>query len=714
MRLEQEVNIYGDAEILKRFQAAETSISVVQGNISALISESELIELQNSHTTMYSQMASLKLDVDDLELSFSDLQTKYNTVTGQYTELSSKVAEYKAGVDGLSADITAVEQNLEKNYSTTTEMNAAIEASVDGLSSTVSKTYATTTQVTAAQNNAISSAKSYTDTQKTSALETAKGYADDAEAAANANTKNLLKNYSTTIQMNSAIKQKADEISTSVSATYATKTSVTTAQNNAVSTAKDYTDSAKASALTTAKGYADDAEAAANANTANRLKSYSTTAQMNSAINQKANEITASVSSTYATKSALNNANSEIDALQTWRSEASLKITDSAIVATVTSSSSWATKADKANLISQINQSAEQVAISASKIKLEGIITANGNFKILADGSMETIRGKIGGWTIDGNQLMNYTSDFNIRIQAPTVYGTNGNGLADVITVRDMHSNSWPFVLSSDGTLAATKCILSGGTIGGWTIQENQLMCYTDDFNIRLQAPTVYGSTGDASEILTVRDMVNNTWPFILRSDGTLVLGGEFDFRPNGFPSEPKSMLRVGGWQIKKTYDYLGYDEISYWDTPDSQENGICAHGPWVIWGGWNGGVSIDTDNYKFVVTDKGVCKAMSWVTGSRVEWKENIVPYTKSALQEIANSEVYYYDLKDRGKGGWKEGRHIGFVIGDGYSVSPDILDGGGGAIDMYSALAIAYKAIQEQQEEIEELKKKIKEVVA
>lgn len=513
MRLEQEVNIYGDAEILKRFQAAETSISVVQGNISALISESELIELQNSHTTMYSQMASLKLDVDDLELSFSDLQTKYNTVTGQYTELSSKVAEYKAGVDGLSADITAVEQNLEKNYSTTTEMNAAIEASVDGLSSTVSKTYATTTQVTAAQNNAISSAKSYTDTQKTSALETAKGYADDAEAAANANTKNLLKNYSTTIQMNSAIKQKADEISTSVSATYATKTSVTTAQNNAVSTAKDYTDSAKASALTTAKGYADDAEAAANTNTANLLKSYSTTAQMNSAIKQKANEITASVSSTYATKSALNNANSEIDALQSWKNEASLKITDSAIVATVTSSSSWATKADKANLISQINQSAEQVAISASKIKLEGIITANGNFKILADGSMETIAGKIGGWTISGNNLMDDRTDFLVRIAAPTVYGGDGNGNADVLVVRDKTNDTYPLVISSNGQVLATRCKFEGGTIGGWKINSTNLKSPSGNLILDSSSGVIY----------TMRQ--NGNKGVVLQSDGLTMYG---------------------------------------------------------------------------------------------------------------------------------------------------------------------------------------------
>ena len=700
MRLEQEVNIYGDAEILKRFQAAETSISVVQGNISALISESELIELQNSHTTMYSQMASLKLDVDDLELSFSDLQTKYNTVTGQYTELSSKVAEYKAGVDGLSADITAVEQNLEKNYSTTTEMNAAIEASVDGLSSTVSKTYATTTQVTAAQNNAISSAKSYTDTQKTSALETAKGYADDAEAAANANTKNLLKNYSTTIQMNSAI-------------------------------------------------------------------------------NQKANEITASVSGTYATKSALNNANSEIDALQSWKNEASLKITDSAIVATVTSSSSWATKADKANLISQINQSAEQVAISASKIKLEGIITANGNFKILADGSMETINGRLGGWTIGGNNMIDDKTDFMVRIAAPTVYGGDGNGNADVLVIRDKINDTYPLVISSNGQVLATKCKFEGGTIGGWKITGTDI--YNDngvqsagigkvDVSFAFWAGATYANrntapfrVGHAGNLIAANANITGSitatsgsiggwkitetelycdagsnscgiskygtslafWAgetvanrnnaiFRVWHDGSIEIKGFMHYSKQGWDTpDGKVHTSIGGWQIK-TASWDGYPTTIYWDTDDSQKNGIAADGPWVIWGGWNGGASMNTDNYKFVVTAEGVCKAMSWVTGSRVEWKENIVPYQKSALQEIANSEVYYYDLKDRGKGQWKEGRHIGFVIGDGYSVSPDILDGGGGAIDMYSALAIAYKAIQEQQIEIEELKKKIKEVAA
>ena len=138
MRFEKEINIYGDEVVLKRFQENETSIAVVQGKISALISESELVELENSQATMYSKLASAILDIDSLTLNFSDLTTKYNTVSGQYTSLDSKVAQYKAGVDELSADITQVSQNLSKNYSTTTQMNAAINAKASEISLSVS------------------------------------------------------------------------------------------------------------------------------------------------------------------------------------------------------------------------------------------------------------------------------------------------------------------------------------------------------------------------------------------------------------------------------------------------------------------------------------------------------------------------------------------------------------------------------------------------
>lgn len=143
MRFEREINIYGDEVILKRFTANETSISVIQGEISAIISESELIELIDSSVTMYSKLASAIMDIDSLTINFSDLTTKYNTVSGQYTALDSKVAEYKASVDGLSANVSQISQNLTNNYSTTTAMNSAINQKANEINVSVSATYAT-------------------------------------------------------------------------------------------------------------------------------------------------------------------------------------------------------------------------------------------------------------------------------------------------------------------------------------------------------------------------------------------------------------------------------------------------------------------------------------------------------------------------------------------------------------------------------------------
>ena len=94
MIFEQPVNIYSQDYVLKRFQSNETAVQVVRGKLSALISESELIELQNSKATMYSKLASAVLDINSLQLQFSDISSKYDTVNGQYSSLDAKVADY--------------------------------------------------------------------------------------------------------------------------------------------------------------------------------------------------------------------------------------------------------------------------------------------------------------------------------------------------------------------------------------------------------------------------------------------------------------------------------------------------------------------------------------------------------------------------------------------------------------------------------------------
>lgn len=504
-----------------RFQGLTTSISVIQGNISALISDSEIKELKNGKVTMYSKLASAELNISGLQVNFSDLSTKYDTVSGQYTSLNSKVASYKTSLDGLSADLTSVSTNLKNNYSTTTAMNSAIKVAIDGVTSSVStkinniqvggrnlvrnsyklngqwygaggftgtttvvgdadalcqyhietkctvagsgphypvfskkstyigKTYTWSfeakcsvsktgnvghecggqTQIALTTSwKKFSHTWTFTDGQYSSFTfylqfkvgeilyirdfkieEGTKATSwnpaqEDVDASITA-VDGKFASYSTTVQMNSAIKQATDNITSTVSKTYVMTTTynsgIADVKADATTKANNALDSAKKDATTKANA----AEANAKADTAEKLKSYSTTTQMNSAINQKADSITSTVSSTYATKTALSTTDSKVTALETWKSEASLKITDSAIVSTVTKSTSWSNKADKASIISQINQSAEKLTISASKISLTGVVTANSYFKILTDGSMQATSGKIGGWTIKSTSI---------------------------------------------------------------------------------------------------------------------------------------------------------------------------------------------------------------------------------------------------------------------------------------------------------------------
>ena len=309
MRFEKEINIYGDEAVLRRFKAAETSIAVVQGNISAIISESELVELVNSKATMNSKLASAVMYIKSLTINFSDLTTKYNTVSGQYTALDSKVAQYKASVDGLSVDIAAVQQDLNKNYSTTSEMNAAIKANVSEVSAEL---YAVKT--------------------------------------------NLSNNYSTTSAMNAAIKAKVDALSLTVSSTYSKKTDLAAAT-------------------------------------------------------------------------------SRISTLETWRKEASLQITDSAIISTVISSSSY-----KNSVKSMITQTADEIRMKAARISWSSTYSS-----MTSDGRLTCTSGRIGGWNIGSNALYSGMTSYGDTAHNGVWLGTNGiacgKGRFKVNTNGDVYCN---------------------------------------------------------------------------------------------------------------------------------------------------------------------------------------------------------------------------------------------------------------------------------
>lgn len=82
-------------------------------------------------------------------------------------------------------------------------------------------------------------------------------------------------------------------------------------------------------------------------------------------------------------------------------------------------------KVDANGVIAAINLSPETVKIAASKIIFEGLVTANNNFKILTDGSIEAVNGKFSGKIA-----------IKLNDSATSLYGNNGTTDIEVISYR--------------------------------------------------------------------------------------------------------------------------------------------------------------------------------------------------------------------------------------------------------------------------------------
>lgn len=100
---------------------------------------------------------------------------------------------------------------------------------------------------------------------------------------------------------------------------------------------------------------------------------------------------------------------SEINNLESRMDSVEFKVEPTQIVSTVRSSSGYQSdlgeKVGEDEIISSINQTAEQIKIQASKISLEGFVSVNNSFTIDSNGNFNATGGTIGGFTIGQNSL---------------------------------------------------------------------------------------------------------------------------------------------------------------------------------------------------------------------------------------------------------------------------------------------------------------------
>lgn len=298
--------------------------------------------------------------VNSVHKSIIQLKGKTNVLTRTIEETNSKITDVESG---LSSEIKQ----------TATDIRAEVKNTADGLSSSIEQTASSIrSEVSDSVNNLSSSIQQNTESI-TSEVKRA------SEAEGNLSTK---------------ITQTAESITSEISKNYETKENATNTKTELESSIKQTADGLTAELskqVTETKQYAESAAETAESNakqdTADKLKDYSTTTEMNTRINATAEGISAEVTrklQSYSTTEQMNSAiRQTADSINT---EVSKKVNGNEI-------------------ISKINQSAESVSIDSGKINLNGAVTANQNFKIGLDGSMEALAGLIGMWQIFNGYL---------------------------------------------------------------------------------------------------------------------------------------------------------------------------------------------------------------------------------------------------------------------------------------------------------------------
>lgn len=298
--------------------------------------------------------------VNSVHKSIIQLKGKTNVLTRTIEETNSKIVDVESG---LSSEIKQ----------TATDIRAEVKNTVDGLSSSIEQTAnSIRSEVSDSVNNLSSSIQ-----QNTESITSEVKRASEAEG-----------------DLSTKITQTAESITSKVSKNYETKENATNTKTELETSIKQTADGLTAELskqVTETKEYAESAAETAESNakqdTADKLKDYSTTTEMNTRINATAEGISAEVTrklQSYSTTEQMNSAiRQTADSINT---EVSKKVNGDEI-------------------ISKINQSAENVSIEANKIDLNGAVTANQNFKIGLDGSMEALAGLIGMWQIFNGYL---------------------------------------------------------------------------------------------------------------------------------------------------------------------------------------------------------------------------------------------------------------------------------------------------------------------
>ena len=312
-------------------------------------------------------------------------------------------------------------------------------------------------------------------------------------------------------------------------------------------------------------------------------------------------------------------------------------------------SETYATKETTNQLSTRIKQTAKSIDLTATDNNTSAGITIR-----LKNEDGTQIDSKSANITMKG--LVKFT-DLS-QSGSTTINGSNittGTIDASKVTVKNLNASN-----ITSGTISGRA--ISGGTITGTSITNGS------NFSV------------DKNGNMTCKN-VNIT-------------GGKINLDA-GYASNPN--FRIGGEDgIVMTDSFFSMGQAGF--NSNSLQMAASTVDPPMI-------TMMDSSNHYTEVQASGITTP-SLTQTSLESIKKNISKFNKNAIDIINNSDIYEYNLKSDKD---TDKKLIGFVIGDNYKTPNEVISKEGQAVELYSAIGILWKAVQELSARVEQLEKEV-----
>ena len=283
------------------------------------------------------------------------------------------------------------------------------------------------------------------------------------------------------------------------------------------------------------------------------------------------------------------------------------------------------------------------------------------------------------------SQIKQTAEEINLKVSKNDLI-SEINQSADTIELiaNRLIINSEYFKLDKDGKITSI-----GGTIGGYTIDKNELKVYVKDPYIytdvdleKMQAIIQNEENPSQLEL----DMYDINGDGYITSDDYIAVSRKV----RGYsPTEGEFKITNQNTRniIQTTGNATNVDNSSEKTTQIGLER-------------------IETkflNAYSLHVDSNINCETLTQT--SKIEMKKNIEKF-ENGLDIVKQTDIYKYHMKKQDD---NEKKHIGFIIGNDYNYSKKITSRDNDGADIYSMVSVLWQAVKEQQEEIEKLKEMI-----